>query len=226
MKLNTTQLTTRLQEANRGTFILLIILEASVVLGLGWLLLLNREVQSIQASGALGYQDAVLRLEQAEQRLAELKQMEQAYEDLSQERLAQVDPVLPIGLNPPAVISNIESFASSTGLEILSIDVVQPETVDELAPPVTEEVGAPVFSDPNIQTATITLNVDSEQGSYNELKRFLDTLESFVPVYDLRTISYVPDTTSFALQLQTYYLAEDEALNTIQPVTNSDETSF
>jgi hypothetical protein len=219
MNLSLAPLHDRLQAANRGTFMLLVLLEIVVILGAGWLLLLSREVEAIQQSGILGYEDSVQRLQLAEQRLAELKELEQSYEAVSQERLSQLEPVLPIGLEPPSVISNIQSFADSTGLEILSIDVVVPEPVAGAQPEVVTNAGLPEFSNPDIRTATITLNVDSQEGSYGELKRFLDTLENFVPVYDLRTISYVPDTTSFALQLETYFVADPTAANANEPLT-------
>ncbi|MFH1426237.1 MAG: hypothetical protein ABIG66_02275 [Candidatus Kerfeldbacteria bacterium] len=183
-------------------------LEAVLILVVGWFVLLDKELTKIEEAGLIGYEDTSARLQERENYLLQLQTMETEYSKLSEERLQQMDHLLPVGLEPASVINRMSALAEQAGLAILSIDVVKPEPVAEatITDAGTIAGEASKFTSKDVRTATITLNIESGEGTYEELKLFLDTLESFVPILDLQNLTFSPGSASYALQLQTYFL--------------------
>ncbi len=178
----------------------------------GWFFLLQTEWKTIQHSGILGNAEAVNRLDERQKYLADLQDMQNAYDDLGIERLAQIYSVLPVGLEPTRTIRTIQALAESANMSILSIDVVdqQPGNADSTGfTNGADDSEIVSFESNSIRTAIVTLNLQGQEDTnYQDVKRFLDILQNYVPVLNLQTMTYAADTTSFALQLETYYLNE------------------
>lgn len=166
-----------------------------VVLLLGWVVFLQDGYRELRDSGIGGYQATVERLNDRQAHLDQLRTMEKEYSQLEQERLRHIDYVLPQTLDATAVIADLSTFAATAGVRVMNIDVVR-----------SSEVAA---TDSIVRTAVITLNVQTTDGSYDQLKRLLSALETYTPVLDLETLSYTPGNTSYALQLRTYYREDD-----------------
>lgn len=187
-----------------------------VVFTVGWFALLRGEYKAIVDSGIIGYEQTVDRLEERRLHLEQLRAMKTSYESLNGERLQQLDELLPIGLASTEIISRMSAFADAAGVNVLSIDVVtgtDAAVAGSQAQPLV--VGGQQTSDatavqqsPLYTSANITVNIENADNSYAALKTFLDSLESFVPVVDLKQLSFSPDTTTYALQLTTYYIEE------------------
>ncbi len=175
----------------------------------GWAFLLRIEYQHIQNSGILEYRN---RVEQRQNRLQTLKQMQELDNEmatLQQERLQQIEMVLPTGIDPVDVMNRMQEFAAAAGVTLLSIDVVQASSTDSTATSVgaeSTELTVSSFANEGVHTAIVSINIETASGSYADLKNFLGTLESFTPILNLRNLTYAPQTTSFALQLETYYI--------------------
>lgn len=178
----------------------------------GWMFLLQGEYQHIVDSGILEYNNRVQQREDRQATLQSLEQLAKDFDNLNEERLDQLASVVPTGLDTIETVNAMQAFAASSNVNILSIDVVK----ESVAPTVTTGTGSKKntntttttttqFSDDTIRTAVISMNVETPTASYAELKTFLDSLESFVPLLNLSNLTYAPDTTSFALQLETYY---------------------
>lgn len=187
-----------------------------LVLWFGWSLLLRGEYQRIRESGILEYQNRVTQRQTKQENLAQLQQLATHVDGLNQERLDQLNAILPTGFDSVAMIDQMQAFAAVAKVTILSIDVTQESSTSQsttvkgkaaqTAETDTTSAAQRQLAQSNVRTAVITLNVESEQSSYADMKAFLDTLESFVPVLNLHNLTYSPETTSFALQLQTYYI--------------------
>lgn len=207
-----------------------VLLECVVILALGWVFLLQGQFGAIRDSGLVSYEATKQRLDEKKTYLEKLQLMEGNFEELNEERLQQLETVLPVGFDTTSFITNMHSFADAANVNILSIDVVQAPPKSETENATTNEESASSQSErggsettdtgdgqqtiveatteitnDRIRTANVSLNVSSVDGSYEGLKTFLDVLESFVPILDLQTISYSPSTTSYALQMKTYY---------------------
>jgi len=189
-----------------------------VVLWLGWVLLLQDEYAHIRDSGILEYQQRVERRQTHQDNLAQLQRLAAQVEGLNTERLDQLDAVLPKGIDSVALIDQMQAFADAAQVSILSIDVTKESETKPAAGSATAKAtkttstnsssssAALQLTKSQVRTAVITVNITTRQSTYAGLKDFLDTLESFVPVLNLRNLTYSPATTSFALQLETYYL--------------------
>ncbi len=181
------------------------------VFALGWLLLLGREYRSISDSGVLGYEQSVERLQERQEYLFDLQSMEEELKSINQERLVQLNEVLPVGFEPTEAMNNIQALAEASNLSILSMEISTPnsEAVEQAEAATTGASVQKRVSSDRVKTAVVTLNVESQDANdYQDLKRFLDVLQSYVPLFNMQTLNYSPDTTSFALQLVTYYLEE------------------
>lgn len=186
-----------------------------LIAGLGWMFLLQGEYQRIVDSGILEYNNRVAQREDRKQNLEQLEQLSAEFSALEQERLDQLHAVLPVGVDTVALVDQMQDFADVANVSILSIDVVVSGSSDA-STSATRASGtktnsatsstASALSASNVRTAIISMNVSTPSSSYDDLKQFLTALESFVPLLNLQNLTYAPDTTSFALQLETYYL--------------------
>lgn len=184
----------------------LVLLEVALVGLFGWLFVLQGQYQQLSENGLLTFQQTAEDLAARQSYLNELRKSEQSYNSLNVERLRLMEGTLPVGLEKNQLIADMQAFADSADMTIYGIDV----TLGGNA--VASEDGATQnqqFTNRNIKTAVISLNIAGKTNSYEELKSFLDSLESFIPILDLRSINYTSDTSSFALQLYTYYLEEE-----------------
>lgn len=193
----------RVEEFVNHNYRMLIVLELLIVCTVSWFLFLQPMYQSIQELRAQGYQSSVNRLQERKQYLEEVRTMNGEYAKLETERLRQLENILPNGFNTTTTISTMQSFADAAGIRIKSIDVVN-SSIDPSATP----DASVVTPKKNIAKATITMNIDMQDDSYAGLKKFLDALESFVPILDLENLTYSAETHSFALQLNTYYIPD------------------
>lgn len=166
-----------------------------VVLLLGWMVFLQDGYRELRDSSIGGYQETVERLNDRQAHLQQLRTMEEEYSRLEQERLRHIDYVLPRSIDATAMIADLSTFATAAGVRVMNIDVVR--SAEDTA------------MDSVVRTAVITLNVQTPDGSYDQLKQLLSALETYTPVLDLETLAYTPGNTSYALQLRTYYREDD-----------------
>lgn len=166
-----------------------------VVLLLGWMVFLHDGYRELRDSSIGGYRVTVERLRDRQAHLQQLRTMEEEFTMLEQERLRHIDYVLPRGIDATAMIADVSTFATTAGVRVMNIDVVR--SAEDAA------------IDGIVRTAVITLNVQTPDGSYDQLKQLLSALETYTPVLDLETLAYTPGNTSYALQLRTYYREDD-----------------
>lgn len=182
--------------------------EVLIVGWIGWTVLLQGEYQHIRESGILEYQNRVEQRGDRQRTLEQLQDLAADLEGLHHERLQQVEAVLPTGLDPVQVMNELQTFATTAGVTILSMDITQSSSAEDTTSESEEAAAISVsaFTHERLRTAIVSMNIATAAGSYAELKTFLDALESFVPILNLRNLTYAPETTSFALQLETYYI--------------------
>lgn len=174
---------------------------------IAWFAVFANEFHIIRISSAQEYETAQLELSRKEAQLAAVQQLEQQYEGVNEERLRQLESVLPIGLQETALISSVEELAQSVGLSVNSIDVssdVQEQNTTP-NPESTTPSDQVKLSHAFLRTATLSINVEAQQFDYTAMKKFVDALESFTPLVELEGLQYSDNTTGFSLQLRTYY---------------------
>lgn len=182
-------------------------------LTMGWFFFLQPQYQKIQGAGVVDLNTANTELAKRQTQLQELETMQKAYESLNSEQLRQLTAVLPSNVDEISLLSSIQTFAAAAHATILSIDVVLAGNAAQVAQQAQQQADStttstktqPLVSDSHINVAHITLNIRPGDSTYQGFKQFLATLDSFTPVLNLQQITYSPTTTSYALQLETYY---------------------
>lgn len=191
-------------------FYVCVILICVLVAALGWFLLLRGEYTKIQRSGLVDLQTASAALEKRQNYLHDLQSMSAEYNTLNAEQLRQLSAVLPDNVDEISLMNTMYNFAASAHVTILSIDVVLAGNSATIAAAqkvqaATASAAVPLVSNKDVEIANVVMNVSPQENSYANFKAFLTALDRFAPVLNLRQMTYSPDTTSYALQLETYY---------------------
>lgn len=192
---------------------LLVCIEIALLCAISWFTFLRQQYEHLQERGFIGQQVAMDERDQRQQYLDQLKQMNNSYTAVDTERIQQMNVVLPDGIDATAIMAYLQRLADAASMHVLSVDVVESASSTITTGTTTAaNANTPGNSDTaaatlpaSIGRAVITLNIESVTGSYDELKDFLNLLQSSVPLLDLRNLSYSPSSSSFALQLETYY---------------------
>ncbi|MBI2411541.1 MAG: hypothetical protein HYV32_06645 [Candidatus Kerfeldbacteria bacterium] len=187
---------------------LLVCMEILLLCAIGWFTFLRQQYEHLQERGFIGQQAAMEERNQRQQYLDQLKQMNDAYAAVDTERLQQMNVVLPEGIDATATMAHLQRLADAASMHVLSVDVVESASSATNANANTSgntDAAAITTLPTSIGRAVITLNIESATGSYDALKDFLNLLQSSTPLLDLRNLSYSPSSSSFAVQLETYY---------------------
>lgn len=190
-------------------FFRVLVLGVVIIIGVGgWWLVLAPQIHRLRTSGLLVYDERVLLRDTKRQQLAQLQQLQAQYEALNTESLRSLDVILPQGFDEAAMIATMEQFAEAANVRLKNINVTTQDATEEgFTSGLPATVSSPLGT---VRTATISLTIDigsSDTDVYLALKKFLQALESFVPLMDLRDLSFTSRQSTFTLQLQTPYLA-------------------
>lgn len=180
----------------------------------GWGLVISPQIHRLRTSGLLAYDQRVALRDAKRQELLELQNLEKQYGALNMESLQRLSLTLPQGFDEAATIARMEQFAENAGVQLKNIDVTTQDAASGAAltpelPSTTVPSEAPGEGS-TLRAAMITFTVDLQQiaDPYLALKKFLQELESFVPLMDLRDLAFTANQTVLTLQLQTPYLSK------------------
>lgn len=177
-------------------FIIIVICVFVAILGVGYLFFIKNTVTQIQEIGVVDLQVREQELAAKQETLGRLQRLNEKYTSLTQADLAKLGDVLPSQSEIPSLVIEIKNFVESSGLVLRDIDagVLQALPV----PSATTPAGLVVKKLP------ITLSV-SGIDSYSQLKSFLDTLSTNLPLLELTSLSYSPAADSYNLNVTSYY---------------------
>lgn len=199
-------LPTAIEEIVSQYFKLLAAMVVIIICVIGWVLLLSPKYQKIQQTGGLTYKQSGTELTDAENYLAQLKDLQKTYETLNHEDLADLEKILPEKKDIPGLLIQLEALTKDNGLVMTNIDISEPE---ENVAPVTDTNQSleNEFSNQNIRSLDITMSVQGID-SYNKLKVFLQEIEKNIRIVDLKAFQYQEGQQVYALNLGTYYLEQ------------------
>ena len=99
---------------------------------------------------------------------------------------------LPSEFDMSAVVIQLTKLASGYGFIVDNIQV--------------NEASTRILTDDNIKRVDIELSVTSTGGNnYGNFGKFIEALESSLMIFDVRAISFTPETVGYKLELSTYY---------------------
>lgn len=212
MNLSFAALNTSIQNAVARYYRWLVAAVCLFSLVIGWFLFLEKQYITIRDSGLVDLQTANTELTKREQQLIQIERMERAFAEIQTEQLNQLSALLPSGVDEIVLMESMQRFAEASQAMILSIDVSLAGSASTVVSTEAQGAGSTesnvLVNHPQVGIAYIVLNLQPTDTSYTGFKTFLSTLETFTPVLNLKQISYTPATTSYALQLETYYQLE------------------
>lgn len=172
----------------------------------GWWFIIWPQIQNIQTVGLLTYTERVQLRDAKQRQLEQLKNLEKEYTQLNPETLQTLELIVPRGFDEAAMIATMEEFAQQADVKLKAIDIT---TRDKTKTMLNPELSADtVLPQGPIQAATVSLTLDmghDGQNAYIGLKKFFKSMESFVPLMDLRDLSFSGDQTELSLQFQIPY---------------------
>ncbi|MFA5995115.1 MAG: hypothetical protein WCW27_03560 [Patescibacteria group bacterium] len=155
-----------------------------------------------QNSGKQTYQQSVTVLEQRQQYLADLKTMEQYYQQLDKRLLVVVNQVLPAATTEQ-LFAEIEAVFSKTNFTVQSINIANTAPTSPTTSPAsgaTNNTGVPK----GFTRTQVTVNIVGNNTNYEDFKKLLQQLENNARILELSSLSYSPGADSFTLLLQVY----------------------
>lgn len=215
------QLTTETTNSFLGKYYWYIALAVVVsVFGFGGFFLLWPQYQSLQNSGVLEYQSAVNTLKTRQQYLFDLQTMTEHYNELDQRLVRSIDLVLPEYRDTEIVFEELELLFANSGVKIQSMNIAssaetaaaeieaasseEEPVLTEVAETTTEISADPVAALKNIEKINVTVNLASQQSSYEQFKTFLTTLEQHDHLIELESMAFSPTTEGMTLVFSTY----------------------
>ncbi len=165
-----------------------------VILAGGYWFFVKQTVDKIRVVGVADIENKQQIIDQQQRALDKLKNLKKQYEALDYSQLKHIQSVLPHEADLPYVIMKLKQLITDNGLELVTIDSGAFSSTNASA-------GAAV---PVIRKLNITVSFDGLE-SYAGLKNFLDQLSNSVPFFELNSLSYLPGSSAYTLNLTTYY---------------------
>jgi len=181
-----------------------------LVLTIGIFTLLLPQYHRLKDTGIFENKEAKSNLAERENYLADLRNMQQNYDDLEIRAWRSLDNILPKESDIYLLFAQMETLARDNGLVLMSININDGSAVvTEQAP--SSKVEKPTAVDnsvaDNIKTVNLSLNLEGVD-SYENFKLFLDNLENNARILDIKSLSYSPEKSTYTVTLSTYYLYE------------------
>lgn len=175
---------------------LTVVVSSLAVLAFGYVFVLNDQIRSVRDVGFTSSNEKRQEVDDRERTLRQLRAARDAFRQLSAGELDQLVRVLPLEADLPGLFAQVQSLANEGHVTLSSID-----STKQGALTATTSSGKTV----NIERLSIAIQVTGFK-SYGQFKQFLGLLEGNMRLLDLSALNYDPHTTSYALNLSTYYL--------------------
>lgn len=197
---------------------------AVIVFIIGSLLVIYPQYKKITANREETKKKLVSEYESKYSRLNQISVLQKAYLEISEEDRKKIQEMIPADDKATNLIPEIESIISRNGavLNSIKIEPVEAGAPANAAPGAaagekTAASLAGIFSGAlpaGVKLIKIEISFDSV--SYQVLKNILKSLENNLRLFDIANISYTPQSSSAALIIYSYYLAE-----AIQPLNQT-----
>lgn len=173
----------------------------------GYLFLIQAKIAKIKDLGGVNYEQ---KLQERDLKKSNLKKLEQAKKDFEQIDVKEIEKfssILPHQNDIPALLVKMDNFAKDLGLSLTSIDITEKSAAVLPATPTegSNKTGQVFAATGTIKQVGITISVKGLY-SYQDFKNFLDSVEKNMPLMDINSIAYVPNSDSYSVNLTTYYL--------------------
>lgn len=168
----------------------------------GYLFFIQAKIAKIGDLGGVNYQQKLQERDLKKSNLLKLEQAKKNFDQIDVKEIEKFSSILPSQDDIPALLVRMDNFAKDLGLTLTSIDITEKSAV---ALPSTATAGQVATSTGTIKQVGITISIKGLY-SYDDFKKFLDSVEQNMPLMDISSIAYVPGSDSYTVNLTTYYI--------------------
>jgi Tfp pilus assembly protein PilO len=167
--------------------LIMVLTAMAIVIG-GYFLIIVPQVEAI-ISETSTIDSLVSEINSLDIQLKRFKNLEQEYNNVSQEKIAKVESLVTVSPDLPNLYIQLEALAKQNNLELSSIKADSAKAVSEV-----------------IGLGIVKVNLKIGQGDYGSLKKFLAALENNLRIFDIQTLSFPEKIDSFDIELSAYYI--------------------
>ncbi|MFA6098852.1 MAG: type 4a pilus biogenesis protein PilO [Patescibacteria group bacterium] len=175
-------------------FIIIVALVVLIILGGAYMLFVKDTLTEINNTGITSLRTEEGVLQQKQLTLDKLNKLKEKYSGIQKEKLDQLSYFLPSESEIPFLMIEIKDFITENKLVLNSIE----------SGPLGNTLGDTAAKGSAVSSLNITLGIKGID-SYFKLKDFLDNMSQRLPLLELNSLSYSPETDVYALNLTTYY---------------------
>jgi len=172
------------------TFAVLIIITIFV---LSYLFLIGPKYKDVKEARSVNLKDKVALLASRESYLEDLKNLTLNYKKISDSELEKINLVLPSGADFPDIFTEIEALAEKDGVFLSAIDISKPVVKLDKKNKLPKDI------------KHLDISLSFSGGDYETFKKLLDDFEYSIRTFDIKSISFTPDFTSYFIVLSAYY---------------------
>lgn len=197
-------------------FKLILFLTMVIIFGLAYWLSWSSLIKQYQSLSKQVIKEKKENLEKQKGNFNQLSEMNEIYNHVNPDLKNKITQLLPSGPNLPDLYCNLNTLASTTGYQILSIEVEFPK--EEKAPESINNSSTPAETNSYSSQETeelfktekklkeIKINLALQGGGYLSLKKFLDLIEHNLRMIDIELLNYDPKKMVVDIRMKTYYL--------------------
>jgi len=164
---------------------------------------LGPKISKIREYRVFDYKKKQSELTERQQYLADLKVLNDHYNQWQQEELEKIEKVLPSTEDYPSIFAQYEKLISDAGYNLTDISIYKSAETSK-----KNKADTFSLSSGNIGVLNIQISVSApEDYGYDNFKTLLNTIENNLRLIDVTSLSFEPNRTSFRLSLKTYYLS-------------------
>lgn len=170
-----------------------------VILGAGYAYVVSPQLMAVRAVGVQGLAAKEQERNEKQQLVDRLRQSREQFREVTAAEVERLSRILPAERDLPGLFLQVQELAADAQLRVTSVEVSEQGAL--------ATTGAPDGKPNAIQKLNVAVQVEGFR-SYDQFKAFLDLLERNMRLFDISSLSYTPGTTSYAVNLTTYYASQ------------------
>lgn len=184
-----------------------VIVTILIIVSLGYFLLLQPKLSTIQDVGLLDVKTTQQKLAMKQELFARTKTLTEKYQRLGAQNTEKLKALLPTQSDIPAMFVQVEAIAVASGLKLANVGFTDSSSSGSRAqgPVTSSSLGSTTDT---IRPMSVSFTVSGGHG-YESLKQFLGTIESSVRLLNIQSLTYSPakpgEAEQYLINAVTYY---------------------
>jgi Tfp pilus assembly protein PilO len=155
----------------------------------GYFVFLVPKLRPLMSGGEYDFTSIRAQLDDDENYAQKMKDTVTAFDKISDEQKLRINNITPFDADIPGLFVQLDEIARANKMLLMSVDA----SVDE-------KNVSPLGRKP------IRISINVNGGDYEQFKLYLADLERSMRLFDIQTLGFTPDSSSFSLVLRSYFI--------------------